>query len=177
MGQKLMYAFRYDKKGQLKISEREFLEKTELWAKTSSQSTDDNDCWPLAVTIITGLSYEEVLAAFTEAGRKLGDGTSLFTAEKACAKLGWKINSHSRWYKNELFDQIKNSYNAKGRSQKNLTLRHPQIHAYAWKDLPLMILRTDGHVSAFKDGKVHDWANNESRVITNIHILERIEND
>jgi hypothetical protein len=41
-----------------------------------------------------------------------------------------------------------------------LTTYHPRAFPEVWRHMPPLLLETDGHHAAFKDGHIHDWTAN-----------------
>ena len=64
-----------------------------IWADVadaSAERKEHNDCAVRAVTIVTGLDYQTVHAAFIEAGRKPRKGTPRGVTREACKRLGYQ---------------------------------------------------------------------------------------
>jgi hypothetical protein len=135
-----------------------------LWRET-------NDCSVVAASILTGLSYRECHAAFTEAGRKKKTGTAYVTTLKAYLKLGFKLVRY------DVHQHIQ-QYPGVHSGLKNVTTHHPRRFPKVWADVPDLLFHTTDHAAAFKGGVVRDHSINRSmRVNTAYRVVEYKEGE
>lgn len=111
---------------------------------------ETNDCAVKAVCVVTGASYGTVLALFERHGRKPGDGAHFATTANVLADLGFKIR---RWSSAEKIAMLQSypNYNV-----STITLRQPSLFPELWADKGTLLLRSNGHITAFADGVIHD---------------------
>ncbi len=124
--------------------------------QASVAAGENNDCFPKAVAILTELPYETVTEAFSEAGRVSNQATPWAVARVAIEALGFKLERIANFER----DMIA-SYPGIAKTLKNVTTHHPARYKKCWEGQSVL-LHTNRHVSAVKDGKMHDWAINRS---------------
>ena len=126
-----------------------------------------NDCTVKAIAIVTGKTYAECHAAMAAAGRKSGQGAYDHQIVKALMSLGFKAI-----YDREFCDKMIATYPGAHSTLKSVTTHHPQRFAKAWANADLcadpLLLFTPCHVSAFRDGRVHDWAEGRAKRVTRV---------
>src|SRR5688572_11021759 len=119
---------------------------------------EHNDCAVIAVSIACGVTYETAHAALKAAGRQDRKGTYAHQTVKAIESLGFRVRT---WDRKELRSMI-DSYPGIHATHKNITTHHPRRFAKAWEGSGNLLLRTQRHILACKDGTVHDWSINRS---------------
>ncbi len=136
---------------------------------TSLASGDNNDCFPKAIAVLTGLPFETVVAAFAEAGRVTGKGTPWGIAREAIKALGFKLERMGpAWW-----DDMLESYPGVHKNLKNITTRHPVRFAKQWEGVSVL-MHVNAHVAAVKDGKMHDWSINRSKHVIDIYKVVKL---
>jgi hypothetical protein len=124
------------------------------------------DCSVVAASVITGLPYATVHAAFKAAGRKTGVGTPRSVSQRALAALGFEVREWtSQEKRNMLF-----SYPRKG--HRAITTYHPQLYPDQWRGWSGIFV-TRRHMLAVKDGVVQDWSVNRSLPLVDIWEVRR----
>lgn len=121
------------------------------------------DCAVKAVAIVTGLSYATCHEALTLEGRKAGRRTPDSVLFASIERLGFTVRE---WSAAERIAMI-HSYPKRGIA--NITTHHPRRFAKCWAGKGPLLMRSSGHVSAFRDGVVHDWAVNSSKQVFAIY--------
>lgn len=127
--------------------------------KTTLQSRvagETNDCSVIAISILSGLPYAEVHAAFEAAGRKPGKGTYQEVMMKAVTTLGLRlVRVNLQTYLDKL-----------PRGGKSLTTNTANRYPHIFDGAPPMLVHVSGHALALMNNKVHDWsANNQKRIV------------
>lgn len=131
---------------------------------------DRNDCGVKALSVITGLPYEQCQKALDEAGRKRKGGTFQWQMEQAAGLLGFKlVQLPEEWHKAMIA-----SYPGAHKGLQSLTTHHPRRFKNSWKAVEPLLIHTSRHYAAFRDGQVHDWTANNACRIKNLWRLERI---
>lgn len=131
---------------------------------------EDNDCTVKAISVVTGVSYEEAHAALKAAGRKDGRGTHRINQVHALASLGYKmVRIPTR--------SIIEAYPGVHRNLQSVTTHHPERFSDAWADMPPCLLYSNRHVSAFRDGELHDWAKGRALRCYEVMRVVKIEED
>lgn len=119
---------------------------------------ESRDCTVVAISIVTGKTYEEAHAAMKAAGRKDG-GSGYYHQEVAALKaLGFQLK------RVEVKDIIATYPAPHCRALKNVTTYHAHRFPEAWAPYreKRLLLWVSGHVAAMKDGVVHDWSSNRA---------------
>jgi hypothetical protein len=119
------------------------------------------DCTVVAMTIVTGLPYATCHEALKAAGRRDRTGTYKHQQQLAYESLGYVWRE---WTSHEVVDLI-SSYPKKGIA--GLTTHQPRRFPKAWAphSHKALLLYSRGHVSAYCDGVVQDWAINRAKQI------------
>jgi hypothetical protein len=115
-----------------------------------------NDCAVKAVAVACGVDYPVAHAALKAAGRKDRKGASIKTILKAFEALGFAARP---WTFKDQKDFIA-LYPGRAKLLQSITTHHPERFRRVWEDAvtePTMIF-TNGHVAAYRDGKIHDWS-------------------
>lgn len=122
------------------------------------------DCAVKALAITTGLPYATCHEALSAEGRREARRTPDTIWMAALDRLGFTVR---RWTSSEMVAMI-HSYPKKGIA--NITTHHPRRFPKSWAPHrgPLL-LRSRGHISAYRDGIVHDWAVNSSKQVWAIY--------
>lgn len=123
-------------------------------AASQQDTAEKNDCAVKAVAVVCNVAYDEAWTALNKLGRKTGKGTPREMTRKAIEDFGFKI---------ELVDleSVKATYPKPHSGLKNITTHHHERFPEAWgteRKLNNTLLFSKGHVSAFKDGVLHDWS-------------------
>lgn len=154
---------------------------SELYSKSCQERKkfgETNDCAVIAISILCDVSYQEAWKALADAGRKPGKGTFRFQQITAIEKLTNKKLvrhdvEHKFWVKEKSeFEQSIRSKYPEGYDVKNLTLKQIEKFPGAWSHITNALIFVRGHVAAFKDGVVHDWAAGKRKHIDEIWVLE-----
>ncbi len=140
----------------------------ELREKAKSLN-ETNDCSVKALTIVTGLAYELCHAALKTAGRRDRDGATVGQMRSALAALGFNAR-----YDREFSSDMISTYPKAHQILKGLTTHHPVRFAKQWADVRPCLLMQSRHVSAFVDGRVHDWAEGTARRVTQVWFVEKM---
>ncbi len=130
-----------------------------------------DDCSVKAICVATGAPYAVVHALMAKHGRKNRKGVQP-SADNSSMKmtireLGFKIRT---WELREHVDLL-STYSpdpVKARKwYKGLTTKQPRSFNKQWRKLAVqnLLLFNTGHVSAYKDGEVIDWAHNTAKRI------------
>lgn len=128
------------------------------------------DCAVKALAIVTGLPYATCHEALSAEGRKVGRRTPDDQWLAALDKLGFAVR---RWTSSEMVAMI-HSYPKKGIA--NITTHHPRRFPKSWAaHRGPLLLRSRGHISAYLDGIVHDWAVNSSKQVWAIYDVTKKE--
>jgi hypothetical protein len=132
---------------------------------------ESNDCSVKAICVATGASYAVVHALMAKHGRKLRQGVRPnaydSSMKRTLAELGYQI----RVWKDEEHIALLSTYSpdpVKARKwYKGLTTKQPMSFNKQWRKLACqnLLLFNTGHVSAYKDGEVIDWAHNTAKRI------------
>lgn len=133
--------------------------RTEVYAAAAKElagANDANACAPLAVSILTRRPLAEILALFEQAGRVKNKATPRAITREVIEGLGWGIRELTAGDRREIID----SYPGVHKNLKNITTHQPARFKKQWDALNLgpCLLFSIGHVSAFENGEVHDWA-------------------
>lgn len=122
---------------------------------------EHRDCTVKALAILTGRSYGDCRKALAEAGRANRRGAFHTTQRKAIEALGFSIRE---WTSREKIELVM-SYPKKGIA--GLTTHQPRRFPQAWAPHAdkLLLLYSRGHVSAYRDGVVQDWAINRAKQV------------
>lgn len=116
----------------------------------SQEVGEHHDCAVKAVCVVTGADYHVVRALFEKHGRKPCDGAHFVTAANVLADLGFKIR---RWSSAEKIAMLQSYPNY---HVSTITLRQPSLFPELWADKGTLLLRSNGHITAFADGVIHD---------------------
>lgn len=111
---------------------------------------EENDCAVRAVTVVTGAHYVDVHSLFEKHGRKRRDGVYMCTTEKVLRDLGF---SSREWTSAQKIAMI-HSY--PDYVVKSITLRQMMLFPDLWSRQGTLLVRSHRHLSAFRDGKLHD---------------------
>lgn len=153
---------------------------------------ETNDCAVKAVSISTETPYEKVHHLMEKYGRVYRKGTSKHIQFKVLNDLGYKpfrkINSsHHGWVSEGVVveshrEAFLNHY-PKNYKTQHITLKQAEMFAdtKGWKELAELSKRDDlailiyinGHVAAYKDEKVQDWAAGKKSHIYRILIFKK----
>ena len=116
----------------------------------SKEVRETNDCAVKAACVVTGADYHVVRALFEKHGRKPGSGAHFATTVNVIAELGFKTR---RWTSAEKIAMLQSYPNYR---VSTITLRHPSLFPKLWADKGTLLLRSNGHITAFADGVIHD---------------------
>lgn len=147
--------------------------------KQSIAKGESNDCSVVALAVVTGLSYKLCHKALSDAGRVPRRGVQYHKIISSLELLGFKL-SNIIYFKNtrpfasgfqkELFDRYPPLYRP-----KNITTKHfkmlPQVFSHLKN--PYLVF-SNGHVSGFINGELHDWAANKSPRVTEMWEITKI---
>lgn len=143
-----------------------------LYCSVSTQTKEDNNnCAPIAVSIVTGRSLEEVTAKMESFGRIKKQGTHRDITEKTLTAFGVKVRE---WKRSEINDLIASYPLPHCNVLKNVSSHHPRRFPDAWAPHigKTLLLFSAKHVAAFKSGSVQDWSINNQLQIREIWELE-----
>ena len=135
----------------------------------SNSSGDNNDCFPKAIAVLTGLPLADVIKAFAEAGRLTGKGTPWGVAREGVKALGYKLERVDSMWQCRMLE----SYPGVHKNLKNITTRHPVRFAKQWEGVSVL-MHVNAHVAAVKDGKMHDWSINRSKHVIDIYKVVKL---
>lgn len=160
--------------------------------KHSKSVGEYRDCTVKCMAITTGMDYANAHTAMFKAGRKPRKGATKPQQVKAMKNEGWNleevITDNNDWYfydsgTDTIQEKFVQRYPRGAKGYKNVTTRHPEIFADTpgWKELRELSHRDDvaifiwsrGHVSAYKNGKIIDWASTKSNRVTAIGIFKK----
>lgn len=112
------------------------------------------DCTVIALSVVTGISYEEAHAVMASFGRKPG---------KAARGVDNAVRSQGFDLKRVDIKSIIAKYPLPHRKVlKNFTTHHPRRFPGCIDKSKVYLAHTRGHVLGIKDGVVHDWSINKS---------------
>jgi hypothetical protein len=135
--------------------------------QSSNAFGEKNDCTVRALVVLTGRSYKDCLNAMESAGRKKGKGAYVPQVQEAADLLGHPIRELSYMEKRAIIE----SYPERDHCLQGITTHHARRFRKAWANQPPMLLFVNGHVAAFRDGVVHDWAVNKALRVLQIFVL------
>ncbi len=136
---------------------------------TSNVVGEKGDCAVQALSLLTGVPYEQMNQALIEGGRKPRRGTPWIAMKFALAKFGFKMEPVENFSA-----QMIATYPGVHKNLGNVTTHHPRRFKKQWKDVEPLLLDMTAHVAAFKDGTIHDWSINNSK---RVHGAYRIISD
>lgn len=136
----------------------------------SNAMKETNDCSVVAVSVVTGVPYNEVHAMFKEAGRENRQGTMYYITDKVLNRMvdlgvikGW--SQHVPVKKRKTTDWYGNSRIASGSfTMKTIADQYPSTTTF------MAFVR--GHVAAVKGGIVQDWTNNRRHLVKTVYVIE-----
>lgn len=112
---------------------------------------EDQDCGVKAIAVACNVEYRAAHAALKAAGRKDRKGCTVHQVWVAIESLGFKsVSICTR--------EIIRSYPGVHKNLQSVTTHHPERFASVWAEMGACLLFSCDHVSALKDGKLHDWA-------------------
>ena len=123
----------------------------------SDNARESMDCAVMAVSMATGTSYPETLAAFTAAGRKPKHRTPMVITDNVIAQLGYSLETIPR----EIWR------NGPGAAKTVIT-------AARRFDSGTYLLRSRGHILCLKDGQALDWAADRRLRMEMIYCVKRL---
>jgi hypothetical protein len=135
----------------------------------ASASGDSNACFPIAVSLLTGVDISTVRQAFADAGRKDGQATPWGVARVAVESIGYKMERLPIAWK---FDKIA-TYPGVHKKLQNITTRHPVRFAKQWEG-ESVLFHINGHVAAVVDGRMMDWSSNRSKHVMDVYKLVKL---
>jgi hypothetical protein len=135
----------------------------------SGAAGDNNDCFPTAIALLTGLDTEAVRKAFADAGRKSGQGTRWGVARAAVGALGYKMERLPIKWKHEMIA----TYPGVHKNLQNITTRHPARFAAQWAGQNVL-LHVNGHVAAVVNGRMLDWSINRSMHVLDVYKIVKL---
>jgi hypothetical protein len=139
-----------------------------LAADSASRThSEKRDCAVIALTVVSGHSYDEVREALKKAGRKDNHGTFLYQVEKAAELLGFKLEMLPYKWQREMIQ----TYPGGHKNAQHLTTHHPRRFAKQWKDVEPLLFHVDGHFAGFREGAIHDWSVNSAKRVINLYRL------
>lgn len=145
-------------------------------AVKDAHSLDErNDCAVKSLAIAANIPYALARETLKAAGRDYRDGTYGFITLNALDLLGIKHTVYSNWSRSENFyRQIISSYPHPHNELQHITTRHPVRFKKHWETLPPMLLRATGHICAFREGLLHDYAVNHALRVNALIVLEGV---
>lgn len=129
---------------------------------------DIGTCGVIAMSIVTGLPYDECRKLLIDQGMDLVEGVFQWQLWRALRAGGF---SHRRLDQRDI---IAGYPPAKQQGRTRATTRQIARFPDAWKSLPPCLVFTKGHVAGLRDGVLHDWSASNSFRIIDIHAIERI---
>lgn len=117
----------------------------------SMRAGEANDCSVKAVAVACNVEYSVAHAAMKAAGRQDRKGAYPNMIHAAIISLGYKVVSIRQ-------QEIIQQYPGVHKNLKSVTTHHPERFRKVWENMGTTLIYTIGHISAFKDGKLHDWA-------------------
>jgi len=133
---------------------KSLIERSEVFASLKVHSLnvgEKKDCSVVAVSVVCGVSYDIVHATLSKLGRKDGHGVSTYAICEACRQLGFKV---TRVAQQEFIQRYPSSHQI----LKSVTTHHPERFKAAFANEVPLLMFVNRHVSAFREGKLHDWA-------------------
>lgn len=128
-------------------------------ALSSQRHGEHNDCSVKAVTILTGLPYATVHAAFKRAGRRDRSGTYTSTTMKAIELLGYRAVPIDLDLKRHLM-AVRFNWPC-----KTLTVKQIEKFNGLWDNEGSVLVKTSGHMLAVENESVHDFTTGTKRRI------------
>lgn len=120
-------------------------------ADASGRRNENNDCTVRAVAIVTGLPYDQVHAAFSQAGRKHRRGCRRSVTEQACKSLGYAMKSVAH------------------ESRTAVTIeREKRLQTGRY------IIGMTAHLAGMIDGKLIDWTAGRRKRVNGVYSLTPI---
>lgn len=134
-------------------------------SKLSKKLKEKNDCSVIALSVVTGKSYDECHAALAAAGRKNGTGAHLTEIEAAAKALGFRLERLPQSF----LDGIVAQYPGIHKTLKHITTHHPVRFSKVWSEVsePLLF-NVNRHIAGFREGAIHDWTVNAAKRVTDL---------
>ena len=127
----------------------------------SIRSGETNDCSVKAVAVACGVEYSVAHAALKKQGRIDRQGAWPNQIRGAVNELGFKLVSLRT-------SDIIGQYPGTHKNLQSVTTHHPERFAKVWAVVGTCLIYSAGHVSAVKDGKLHDWAVGRAKRATGV---------
>jgi hypothetical protein len=145
---------------------------TELFKQlhaASSATGDNNDCAVKAISVVTGISYEDAQQRLAAKGRKKGERTYFGKTSEVIKDLGYKLERVDLDEKQRQYPKSKvGSY-----WFKSLTTHHFERFNEVWADGNIYLVQTSGHIAGVINGTIHDWTKGRSfRIITMYRVVK-----
>ena len=121
--------------------------------KVGRSVEEKNDCSVVALSVATGVSYEEALKVLTANGRKPGRGTWHTTIHNSVKELGFRMEAVEA-------DSFVQRYPAPHNNLRGVTSHHPRRFPAVWKDGCTYLCASVDHIWCVKDGQNVDWSIN-----------------
>jgi hypothetical protein len=139
--------------------------------KTDLRSEGDkNFCSVIALAAICKVSVAAAKEALAAEGRQVGRGVYTDIIFKAAERLGYKCVKVGSQYHQGIIASYPKPHN----TLQSITTHHPERFAKAWADQPDMLMFSNGHVTAFVDGQVRDWAKGRSKRVFSLYTVEKL---
>lgn len=131
---------------------------------------ETNDCAIYCLSIVMDVPYAEVLTVSYLYGRDRRKGTPWDIIHSVANHFGFRLTRVS--YLNYM--AIIRSYPERDQVLQNITTHHPRRFAKQWANKPTMIFDCNRHVAAFKDGRIHDWAEGRALRVWRLWLVEKV---
>ena len=141
-------------------------------SKESAKLGEDNDCTVKAIAVLCNVTYNQAHKAAEKKGRVKGKGMDHRLMAEIISDYGYSIKKLD---KKAIYDRFISRYPGVHKGHKNITTHQPKRFNEVWADEPPMALFTTQfkHVSAFKDGQIHDWAVGRCLRVEEVWIVEK----
>ena len=116
----------------------------------SREIQEENDCAVRATCVVTGATYDDVHALYDLHGRRRRSGAYIHTTRAVLADLGFTMREWSSKEKIALLQSYPDYW------VKSITLRQTMLFPEQWAPFGPLLLNSHRHLSAFRDGKLHD---------------------
>jgi hypothetical protein len=134
---------------------------------------ENGDCAIRAMALLTGADYKTVHALAAKHGRKHGCGTTFSAKHKVLADLGFSL---IRVPTSERMAIIA-CYPGAHKNLQSITTHHPVRFAKVWSNVGDLMFHTQGHVAAFKDGRIHDWSEGRACRVIDLYRVVKLPID
>jgi hypothetical protein len=132
--------------------------------QVTSAHNERGDCAVKALSLLTGVPYDQMLRALNAAGRKPRSGTPWVAMERALGEFGFKLEKLEGWS-----ERMIATYPGVHKNLQSVTTHHPRRFKKAWAGTENLLLDCSRHVAAFVNGQVHDHTVNNSMRVRNVY--------